>query len=77
MIASEPSGDSPIPVDTMALADRVRGMVSMVSNMCTVSIRLKLEIMHKLSSEYYVLYFNELSASPPLKCTHIRFQIMD
>ena len=54
MIASEPSGDSPIPVDTMALADRVRGVVSILLNTCTVSVRLKSEIMHKLSSEFYV-----------------------
>ena len=74
MIASEPSGDSPIPVDTMALADRVRGVVSVILNTCTVSVRLKSEIMRKLSSEYYILYFNELSASPLLECTHIRFR---
>ena len=74
MIASEPSGDSPIPVDTMALADGVRGVVSMILNPCTVSVRLTSENMYKLSSEYYILYLNELSASPLLECTHIRFR---
>jgi succinate dehydrogenase hydrophobic anchor subunit len=64
VIASEPSGDSPIPVDTMALADRVTGVVSILLNTCTVSVRLKSEIVHKLSSEYYTLCFNKLSAHP-------------
>jgi hypothetical protein len=73
VIASEPSGDSPIPVDTMALADRVRSVVSVLLNTWTVSVRLKSEIMHKLSSEYYILYFKELGASPLLECKHIRF----
>ena len=58
----------------MALADRVRGVVSMVLNTCTISIRLKLEIMHNLSSEYYILYFNELDASPLLECKYVRFR---